>query len=200
VFTDRASGFSTPDVRDVQEHVLQFSNANELIWTADGTRLPGYRAGWYDYGDTREYSIEGKICPQGCSFVVRFGTKDGERRAYLTVDYTHDNPGTLVDVEVAGGNLVVTQTSVFPPGSPTLSGTVTEMTPTGPAPLGGVTVYRNATSGWREGTTDKDGFYQIPGLFDGTAVIDVTKEGYQRETRNVTISGDTRFDMQLVRR
>ena len=51
------------------------------------------------------------ICSQGCAFVVRFGIKDGKRRAYVTVDYGHDNPGTLVDVEVANAALVVTQTN-----------------------------------------------------------------------------------------
>ena len=53
-----------------------------------------------------------------CAFIVRFGIKDGKRRAYLTVDYHDDNPGTLVDVEVANGALVVTQTELYPPGSP----------------------------------------------------------------------------------
>jgi len=42
VFTDPATGFSTSELRDVQEQVLQLNTANELIWTADGTRLPGY--------------------------------------------------------------------------------------------------------------------------------------------------------------
>ena len=43
VFTEPGTGFSTSEVRDVQEQVLQINTANELIWTADGTRLPGYR-------------------------------------------------------------------------------------------------------------------------------------------------------------
>ena len=37
VFTDKASGFSTPDLRDAQEQIVQFNTAAELIWTADGT-------------------------------------------------------------------------------------------------------------------------------------------------------------------
>ena len=68
--------------------------------------------------DGRLIFIEGKICPEACAFEVRFGTRDGERRAYLTVDYVHWNPGTLVDVEVAGGALVVTETDEYPPGAP----------------------------------------------------------------------------------
>jgi hypothetical protein len=80
------------------------------IWTADGTRLPGYRL---EHGYQGASFITGKICAEGCAFEVRFGTRNGERRAYLTADYGHDNPGTLVDVEVSGGALVVTRTSLF---------------------------------------------------------------------------------------
>jgi hypothetical protein len=40
VFAEPRTGFSTTDVRDVQEQILQFNTSNELIWTVDGTRLP----------------------------------------------------------------------------------------------------------------------------------------------------------------
>ena len=52
--------------------------------------------------------------PRGVPSKFRFGTKDGERRAYLTADYGHENPGTLVDVDVVGGALFVKRLSVFP--------------------------------------------------------------------------------------
>jgi hypothetical protein len=42
-FAEPDSGFSTSELHDVQEQVLQLNTANELIWTVDGTRLPGYR-------------------------------------------------------------------------------------------------------------------------------------------------------------
>ena len=125
-FIDDDTGFKTFDLRDAQNQIVQVNSNSELIWTADGTRLPGYRATGYAFSDDRRYYfIEGKICEAGCAFEVRFGTEDGERRAYLTVDYGHDNPGTVVDVEVSGGELQVTQTDVYPPGTPTLSGVVT---------------------------------------------------------------------------
>src|SRR6187431_3173733 len=108
-FIDDATGFKTFDLRDAQNQIVQVSSNRELIWTADGTRLPGYRATSHAFNDGRRYYfIEGKICEAGCAFEVRFGTEDGERRAYLTVDYGHDNPGTVVDVEVIGGALQVT--------------------------------------------------------------------------------------------
>src|SRR5262245_48299409 len=44
VFKEWASGFETTDLRDAQDQILQLNFAGELIWTADGTRLPGYQA------------------------------------------------------------------------------------------------------------------------------------------------------------
>lgn len=193
MFTEQASGFSTSDLRDAQEQIVQFNTANELIWTADGTHLPGYRA-------------EGNFIPAEasckCTLVVHFGTRNGERRAYLTADYIHDNPGTVVDLEIAGGVLVVSRTNVFPPGTYTLSGVVTEVTETGQAPIEDAGVWRlnDEGSGYREGKTDKSGFYEIHGLYDGSRDITVIKEGYETVRRPVSINGDTRFDIQLVRR
>jgi hypothetical protein len=200
VFTEPRTGFSTSDLHDVQEQTLQLSTLGELVWTADGTRLPGYRIWPNTYGDTQSYHIVGNICSTGCEFVVRFGTRSGERRAYLTVDYGHDNPGTLVDVEVTAGTLTVTQSAVYPPGSPTLSGIVTETTPTGTAPVAGALVYRGVQTGWRDATTDQNGFYSIPGLYDALDTIETRKDGYQDTKNSVRVSGDTRFDIEIVRR
>jgi hypothetical protein len=198
VFTEKASGFATTDLRDVQEQILQFI-AGEVIWKADGTRLSGYRIDSHDFGAGPVYFIAGKICAEGCALEVRFGTRDGERRAYLTADYGHDNPGTLVDVEVVAGALVATRTNVFPPGTFTLSGVVTEMTPAGPAPVEGAWVDRGMTTGSQGASTDKNGFYSILGMYNGTGAVAVGKTGYKTEQRDVSINGDTRFDIQLVR-
>ena len=144
--------------------------------------------------------IVGEICAEGCAFEVRFGTKDGERRAYLTADYGHDNPGTLVDVEVSGSALVVTRTSIFVPGSFTLSGVVTEATPAGIVPVAGVGVYCACGNDSRAATTDRDGFYTLLGMFDATVTVVTIKEGYaESRHENVLVKGDTRFDIQLVR-
>jgi hypothetical protein len=201
VFTD-ASGFQTSDLRDAQDQIVQFNTDDEFIWAADGTRLPGFKVLTLPLATGPCYlvSIPGTTCSQGCSFEVRFGTKDGQKRAYLTVDYIHDNPGTLVDVELVNGALVVTQTNEFPPGSPTLSGILTELTPSGLVPVSGVNVHRGVTTGWRSATTDKDGFYRILGLIDGTDWVEVSKDGYVTQRTKVMTSGDGRFDIQLVRR
>ena len=129
---------------------------------------------------------------------MRFGTADGDRRAYLTVDYGHDNPGTVVDVEVAGSELLVTQTDVYPPGSPTLSGIVMGMTARGHVPLEGVLVSRGISSGWRSTRTDRNGFYEIRGLIDGSNSVYIAKDGYEKRTTDVVIAGNTRFDIELA--
>jgi hypothetical protein len=100
VFSDPASSFSTSDVRDVQDQILHFDSANSaLIWAADGRSFSGYPvSGLFIRGDK--------------FFQVRFGTKDGERRAY----FTETVATTICDVEIVGGQLVITHTNVTVPG------------------------------------------------------------------------------------
>jgi hypothetical protein len=48
--------------------------------------------------------------------------------------------------------------------------------------------------------TDRNGFYSILGMFDGTDVMGTSKEGYvTSEHMGVSLKGDTRFDIQIVR-
>jgi hypothetical protein len=189
-FVDQASGFSTTDARDADDQIVQFTTAGELIWAADGTRLHGFTA----RGNTITIPAEASC---HCSLVVHFGAG----RAYLTADYIHDNPGTIVDLEIVAGALVVNLTGVFPPGTHTLTGTVTEMTDAGPVPVQDVKVWRlnDEETGWRGATTDQNGFYEIRGLYDGSRAASFVKEGYRTVETVVTISGDTRFDVRIVR-
>ena len=118
----------------------------------------------------------------------------------LTVDYGHDNPGTRVDVDIVNGALVVTQTTLYPPGTPTLSSVVTEMIENGPVAVEGVYVSRGVPGGWQRRDHRKDGFYTIHGLIDGTETVAVGKTGYVSQESTVTLNGDLRLDLQLVRR
>lgn len=111
VFSDRASAFATSDVRDVQEQIVTFTTADELIWTADGTHFPEYIA---DGTFIAYHHKTDKL------FQVRFGTKAGERRAYLT--WTDERlrgaPATILDLSVNGrGDLIIAETSVPVPGT-----------------------------------------------------------------------------------
>src|SRR5215212_7100645 len=135
VFTELATGFSTSDLRDVDEQIIQVTRDGALVWTADGTRLSGYHVNRHLIDGVAIYWIGGAVCQEGCALEVRFGMKDGERRAYLTADYGHYNPVTLVYVEVSGVALVLNRTPIFPPGAPSLSGVVSETTPGGIKPV-----------------------------------------------------------------
>lgn len=81
---------STSDLRAVHEQIARLK-AGELVWTADGTRFPGLsgNGNLITYDRTRFFY-----------FQVRFGNKDGERRAYLTWydDLNHYYPGTIVSI------------------------------------------------------------------------------------------------------
>ena len=192
-FTDPRSGFSTSDLHDVQEQVVRVNLANELIWVEDGTHLPGYRA--------QQNSIPAEMAC-ACWLIVRFGIRNGERRAYLTADYGHDNPGTLVDLGIAGAALTVTRTTLFAPGTFTMSGVITEPSEDGPLPVADAMVTRvnEEGSGWQSGATDRNGFYEVHGLYDGARDVAVIKNGYVSTQSTVVINGDTRFDGQIVRR
>jgi hypothetical protein len=200
-FTELSTGFSTSDLRDIDEQILQVTSGGELVWTVDGTRLSGYHVNRHVIDGVPIYWIGGgAVCREGCSFEVRFGVKDGERRAYVTADYGHDNPGTLVDVEVSHGALVVKRTEVFPPGTPSLSGVVFEERPGGNRPVSGVWVLLGISSGWRSARTDADGFYSIPGLFDFHGGVRVSRDEYHQQDIRVSINGATRLDVNLVKR
>ena len=198
VFRDPLSGLSTSDVRDAQGHIVQFTIAGELVWI-DGTHLSTHWAGGpgapYTGNVTQEVSCQ-------CWLVVRFGAVNGERRAYLTGDVGHSNPGTVVKLEVAGTALVVSWSDLFPPGTYTLSGYVTEATAAGLVPIENAEVWRldEERGGWDHNATDKNGFYQLHGLSDGSRQASFSKAGYQKlDLGDVPVHGDTRFDVQLSR-
>jgi hypothetical protein len=103
VFSDPASGFSTYDVRDAEDietEIVQFDVANNaLIWKANGQSFQGY-------------PVSGNFVAADKHFQVRFGTKDGQRRAY----FTETASATICDVEVTGGQLMISPTDVKVPG------------------------------------------------------------------------------------
>lgn len=109
VFMDRTTGFSTSDVRDADDQILRFNTKGELIWIDGETRFGGYIA------DGQVITAD-RVC-EACYFFVRFGTRDGEPRAYLTWagDDTEAHPATLLDVEVVAGRLVVQSTATRVP-------------------------------------------------------------------------------------
>ncbi len=101
VFRDPDSSFTTSDIRDVQDQIVRFDmTSNSLIWAADGRSFQGY-------------PVSGNFLRADRAFQVRFGTKDGERRAY----FTETVATTICDIEIVGGQLVISPTSVKVPGN-----------------------------------------------------------------------------------
>ena len=197
VFRETATGFATTDLRDSQEQIVQINAEGQLIFTPSGAAFPAHAVTQGSFG---EILITPPQLSCDCVLEVRFGTEDGERRAYLTAEYGHHNPGTLVDIEVVNGLLTVGKTNVYPPGSFSLSGQMTEMTDAGPVPVAGAGVAVLIKDGWRESVTDSSGSYSILGLYDGSYSVSVVRDGYETSTTTVTISGNTRFDARLRRR
>lgn len=95
-FQDPDSDFETTEVRDVDGEIMQFDTAtNELVWQADGTRI----ASW---------TVDGTSLLFGnLEFRARFGTEDGERRAF----FTEVNPPTICDLVVNDGVLTIFATN-----------------------------------------------------------------------------------------
>ena len=84
----------------------------------------------------------------------------------------------------------------------TLSGVVSETTPTGHTPVEDVDVYCDACGefGHTRVYTDTNGFYTFSGVYAGITQLLVRKDGYNVVGPTVpTVNGDTRFDIELVR-
>ena len=96
VFTDTTTGFSTSDVSDADEQIVQFNTAGEVIWAADGRVFRGLGAN----GQSMERE----------GLEVQFAIKNGQPRAYLfyRFDWWHYGPpAIIVDLEIVDGRLVV---------------------------------------------------------------------------------------------
>lgn len=101
-FTDPDTGFSTQSVHDVDREIIHFDAAQSaMIWGLDGTPVRG----WTTEGNELRWNRAG-------GFQVRFGTEDGERRAY----FTEAGPGTICNLDVFGPDqLSIRPTNETPP-------------------------------------------------------------------------------------
>lgn len=85
----------------------------------------------------------------------------------------------------------------------TLSGVVFERTGAGTVPIEGVNVYCDGCGspyGHTFESTDANGFYSFAYTFSGTNPLQIWKSGYVDAARRPMVDGDTRFDVELVRR
>lgn len=99
VFADPDSDFQTIDVRDSENDIVRFDTSNDtLVWVADNLAFDGW-------------VVNGRFLDPARSFIVRFGTVGDERRAY----FTETGRGTICEISVVGGELLVNQTDLLPP-------------------------------------------------------------------------------------
>jgi len=96
----------------------------------------------------------------------------------------------------------------------TLSGVVSELTPAGKVPAEGVRLYCDSCGspdGHTFTSSDANGFYSFSWARNGVHPLLIWKDGYDvidhegrlgngTSVRNATVDGDTRFDVQIVRR
>lgn len=103
VFVDPDSSFSTTDVRDVDEEVVWFdTTARSIIWAANGQVFQ--EGNWV---------VDGNFLGATGMFQVRFGTVDGDQRAY----FTETGPATICDIFVTDQRIRIVSTTVSVPGS-----------------------------------------------------------------------------------
>jgi hypothetical protein len=126
------------------------------------------------------YSIPGLISTG--LFVTQYGYRNVRRDVTLSGD-------TRLDIQLV------------PLERYSLAGVVSELTSTGLQPVENALV----TGSWDYPVaTDRNGFFTIPdGLYesyDGPYSFFVIKEGYQTFAKSLTLSADTKLDVQLVRR
>jgi hypothetical protein len=79
----------------------------------------------------------------------------------------------------------------------TVSGTISEATESGAAPVEGATILSADTETWV--VTDAAGFYRISGVRAGMARFVVSKEGYEERVVEMMIEGDSQLDAELIR-
>lgn len=103
VFTDASTGFTTNAVHDVDREVVHFDPELEaMVWAATGDAVSGWTTSAADLSWSRS----------GVAFQVRFGTEQGERRAYFTETRT----GTICNLDIdAPEDLSISGTNEPPP-------------------------------------------------------------------------------------
>ena len=101
-FTDPASAFVTGEVHDADREVVHFDPAlGAMIGSASGDRVSGWTTNSLDLSWSRS----------GVAFRVRFGTEQGERRAYFTETAT----GTICNLNISGPDLLSISGTDEPP-------------------------------------------------------------------------------------
>jgi len=101
VFAEPDTGFSTTDVRDVDDEIVRFDTTTRaIVWAADNTSF-----------DAGFWPVDGVFLGEARFFQVRFGTQDSERRAY----FTETSRDTICNLAISGGQLQIFLTNTVVP-------------------------------------------------------------------------------------
>lgn len=96
LFDDPETDFATMDVYDVDDEIVNFDlEAMSIIWAEDQSTF-----------DEGLWDVDGNLLLNGF-FQVRFGNKDGRRRAF----FTETDTATICDLQVQEGELFIFPTS-----------------------------------------------------------------------------------------
>ena len=176
---------AAPSIQNRLVGTVTDSTANGPLEGAVITHLASSRSATTDH--TGAYSIE--PLPTGfAAFTVA-------RSGYHTVTRSAEISGeTRLDLQLARRE---------PLGPSALWGVVYERTPSGELPVAGVHVEDSNTH--LSTKTDAEGRYRLDfafmgGLFDSFVRLYVAKEGYQTISLEMGVVGDTRLDLEIVRR
>jgi hypothetical protein len=82
----------------------------------------------------------------------------------------------------------------------TLSGLVFTATPTGLHPVAGARVRLEIGSYRQDALTDQNGRYSLTELYDGPSTVTTTLDGYDTDTRTITVSGSVALDIAVTAR
>ena len=132
---------------------------------------------------------------------------------FLTIAMSGCGSSTVPTAPTAPPTAVVPPTPV-PQLTYTLSGVVSEVTAAGNVPAEGVELYCDSCGspdGHTFTSSDANGLYSFAWARNGVHPLLVWKDGYVvidpsgtlsdgRAVKNATVDGDTRFDIQIVRR
>ena len=99
-FMEAGTGFSTNDVRDSERDVVRFDLMGNLIWVPTGAAYGGF-------------PVSGNLIGPTQGFEARFGTENGQKRAYFVERAT----GTICDIDVINGMLNVSPTTQAVPNT-----------------------------------------------------------------------------------
>lgn len=153
---------------------------------------------------TGELTITSVTYPAGFSGPFASGTIAANGSQAITVTFTpaaaqaYSGNITVTGNQASGTNTIAVSGTGVAVATFTLSGIVTETSPTTSTVLSGVVVaFVDGANQGRSATTGADGRYRITGVVNGGYTVSATRAGYTPVALPVGINGNTALDFRL---